>query len=770
MTFKPIRTVIISFILFFCFLSPAAAYEEPYGQGSSSVPLRRFALIVGANDGGKNRIELKYAASDARAFARVMGELGGVKGEDLILLLNPDLKDFTNNLKELKNRVGNVDPEIRKELIIYYSGHSDEEGLLISSDRYSYKKLRDEISRIPTDVRIAILDSCSSGAMTRSKGGVHAPAFLMDEANALEGHAFLTSSSANEASQESDNIGASFFTYYLISGLRGAADSTGDGKVTLTEAYSFAFNETLASTEKSLYGPQHPNFDINLSGTGDLILTDLRYSTSRLIIPEDIQGRIYIRDAGGALIAELNKSPGKEVTLALSDGVYSVLVNVDGELFKTAIQVSGKSQAYLSEDTLSSLKGFSAYTRGEGNEPAVPASVYESFHFSLLPELPSDGLWGATANRDVSLNLLLGYSANINGFEISLIGNIVSERVSGFQGAGIGNIVGKNVRGFQLAGFINYVGGDASFIQGAGAVNFDLGNFSGFQGAAAFNYTGGSFSGFQGAGGVNLIRDSLKGIQGAGAVNIAFGGFLGAQIAGVVNIAGYDAVGAQVTGIFNFAERSIAGTQLAGIANFAGHIAGVQLSLVNISNSVDGVQIGLVNIARNVRGTQVGLVNISDSIKGIPVGLLNFEKEGQQHLDVWRTNDNSYHLAFRLGSRLLYTMITGSYQPGEESSLSVWSYGVGMGGSIPIHSFFINLDIILSSMQEGFEKWYITENLNLLPEIRILGGIQSSRNLGIFAGLSYLMYVPGWYADPEANPEGSDSFHMKPRIFIGIQL
>jgi hypothetical protein len=93
-----------------------------------------------------------------------------------------------------------------------------------------------------------------------------------------------------------------------------------------------------------------------------------------------------------------------------------------------------------------------------------------------------------------------------------------------------------------------------------------------------------------------------------------------------------------------------------------------------------------------------------------------------------------------------------------------------MGGSIPIHSFFINLDIILSSMQEGFENWYITENLNLLPEIRILGGIQSSKNLGIFAGLSYLMYVPGWYADPEAKPEGSDSFHMKPRVYIGIQL
>jgi uncharacterized caspase-like protein len=61
----------------------------------------------------------------------------------------------------------------------------------------------------------------------------------------MRGYAFLTSSSPDEVAQESDHIGASFFTHYLVSGLRGAADVTGEGKVTLNEAYQFAFNETL---------------------------------------------------------------------------------------------------------------------------------------------------------------------------------------------------------------------------------------------------------------------------------------------------------------------------------------------------------------------------------------------------------------------------------------------------------------------------------------------------------------------------------------------
>ncbi|MGD8538948.1 MAG: hypothetical protein PVI66_09540 [Candidatus Aminicenantes bacterium] len=51
---------------------------------------------------------------------------------------------------------------------------------------------------------------------------------------------------------------------------------TQDGRVTLNEAYHFAFNETLAQTEKSLSGPQHPYYNIQMAGTGDVVMTDIR--------------------------------------------------------------------------------------------------------------------------------------------------------------------------------------------------------------------------------------------------------------------------------------------------------------------------------------------------------------------------------------------------------------------------------------------------------------------------------------------------------------
>ena len=71
---------------------------------------------------------------------------------------------------------------------------------------------------------------------------------MFDQSIDVRGHAILTASAEDEAAQESDRIGGSFFTHYLVSGLRGAADSSADGRVTLTEAYRFAFDETLART------------------------------------------------------------------------------------------------------------------------------------------------------------------------------------------------------------------------------------------------------------------------------------------------------------------------------------------------------------------------------------------------------------------------------------------------------------------------------------------------------------------------------------------
>src|SRR5690606_40141662 len=106
-------------------------------------------------------------------------------------------------------------------------GRSTDESLLWGGEQLDYLELRQALRALPADVVVAILDACASGAFTRMKGGALRPAFLPSTAAPIRGHAYLTSSAADEVAQESDRIGGSFFTHHLLAGLRGAADAKG---------------------------------------------------------------------------------------------------------------------------------------------------------------------------------------------------------------------------------------------------------------------------------------------------------------------------------------------------------------------------------------------------------------------------------------------------------------------------------------------------------------------------------------------------------------
>src|SRR5207253_3195573 len=80
-------------------------------------------------------------------------------------------------------------------------------------------------------------------------------------------------------------IGGSFFTHHFEVGLRGAADSDGDGQVTLAEAFRYTSVRTTSGTAATEAGPQHPTYDIRMSGRGDVVLADLRRAEATLRLP-----------------------------------------------------------------------------------------------------------------------------------------------------------------------------------------------------------------------------------------------------------------------------------------------------------------------------------------------------------------------------------------------------------------------------------------------------------------------------------------------------
>jgi hypothetical protein len=339
--------------------------------------VRRYALVAGANHGGRDRPTLRFAVSDAMRFATVLQELGGVDERNTILLEQPTVGALENALATLRERTETdrrdpVDAPRRTEFLFYYSGHADETGLLLGEDRYSYRSLRDHMDAVPADVRIAVLDACASGAITRLKGGKRRPPFLADESSDMRGHAFLTSSSADEVAQESEGLGGSFFTHYLTSGLRGAADVSGEGKVTLNEAYQFAFHETLGGTTDTRGGAQHPAYDIQLSGTGDVVMTDVRQTSAGLVLSEDLTGRCFVRNSEDQLVVELHKPQGRSVQLGLEPGSYRIHCDLKSGGMATTTEVAEGARVVVGPDRMTATERQETIARGTSDTPPGP--------------------------------------------------------------------------------------------------------------------------------------------------------------------------------------------------------------------------------------------------------------------------------------------------------------------------------------------------------------------------------------------------------------
>jgi hypothetical protein len=341
---------------------------------------RRLALFVGSNQGGPDRPVLRYAIDDARAVGQVLEDMGGVLAGDARYLENPDKVTLLDALRGLAAEAGRAKQTSRRvEVIFYFSGHSDEESLFLGTERVSYVDLKNLITALPADVRIAILDSCASGAVTLPKGVIKRPPFLMDTAYDMKGTAFVASSSAGEAAQESGRLGRSFFTHNLISGMRGAADMNLDGRITLNEAYQFAFDGTLVQTERTMAGAQHPSRHIEMSGTGDVVITEIRRSAAILVLDAGLGGRLFVHDASGILLVELNKAAGRPVAIGLDAGGYRIFC-------------ASESGAREAKVRLDDGQSFSLGGSDFAKAARVPATVRGSAG-QALPD------WGRDANR-----------------------------------------------------------------------------------------------------------------------------------------------------------------------------------------------------------------------------------------------------------------------------------------------------------------------------------------------------------------------------------
>jgi hypothetical protein len=126
------RFTAILFALFILACSLSAQDDGPQG-------IRRFGLFVGVNDGGSTRQQLRWAVSDARKLSDVMTEVGGILPGDALVLEDPGNRAIDNGFERINRLIDISQGSARRfEFVFYYSGHSDETGLLLGDEHLSY--------------------------------------------------------------------------------------------------------------------------------------------------------------------------------------------------------------------------------------------------------------------------------------------------------------------------------------------------------------------------------------------------------------------------------------------------------------------------------------------------------------------------------------------------------------------------------------------------------------------------------------------------------
>lgn len=219
-------------------------------QGKAILPT--FAVVVGIADyaeiGDKNG-DLRYAEKDAKAFVQFLKSSAGgsVPAQNIILLLNRQATR-TNILKALK--LFAKAPE-NARIIYFFSGHG-ETGSFIPADYaitkkgLSHESIKAAFRQSKARMKWCLADACLSGSIQQESLVVNKPkvgnTLQVTPTNVL----VFMSSRKGQLSQESGFLQQGMFTYFLLDGLKGAADADSNRLITVRELYRYVKTKVTA--------------------------------------------------------------------------------------------------------------------------------------------------------------------------------------------------------------------------------------------------------------------------------------------------------------------------------------------------------------------------------------------------------------------------------------------------------------------------------------------------------------------------------------------
>ncbi|WP_342378196.1 hypothetical protein NVS55_02500 [Myxococcus stipitatus] len=416
-----------------------------------------------------------------------------------------------------------------------------------------------------------------------------------------------------------------------------------------------------------------------------------------------------------------------------------------------------------------------AQAKPEAEEVHVP------FSFTVVPGLSTSGFSQRNQVHDVSIGLIATQARRIRALGLSLGGNFVGEGgtsgvlattginvsqgpVNGSLFAVGANIATKDAEGLLASVGANIVRGNTTGVLATVGANVVTGTVDGSQLSVGANMATGKVLGAQLSVGGNLAGESLNGLQMAVGANVARGASRGVQMAAGVNVA-----------------PDLTGLQMSSGVSYAGKLSGAQVSIINVGGSVEGAQVGLVNVASRVDGAQVGIINVAGETEGESVGLLSFVGNGQANVQVWASDIALTNVSLKLGGRHLYTVLNVGLTPPMDGDRRRYTTGVGVGGHIPLGRFFVDMDLMGSSVHAHRLFDFDDDTNHVLGQLRLMAGWQVARRFAVFGGVSANTLVTWNGSDPwkelgigpewkETSDSGRTVVRTWPGILAGIQI
>ena len=305
---------------------PPAPQQVP--PVSSKIP-RSYALVIGIAhyENLPAKAQLQFSTRDAEDMytTLISADGGNYPAQNVHILIN-DKATLANMRQELEQWLPSVTgPEDR--VLIYFAGHGFIAGGIpyfapYDVDLRDFSKTAFPMAELGKDIgtlihgkwKMLITDACHSGAITPEDEAAKVNQSLLN----LNASIFsLTASRDREQSFESSAWGGGhgIFTYYVIRGLDGEADSSGDGIVTADELAEYV-RENVRLATKTLQNPtsDRGSFDPNMV---------LAYNPGRSGPCEKDKQSCAEKPRDGTLIIESNMD-GVEVSLdGKSLGVFN---------------------------------------------------------------------------------------------------------------------------------------------------------------------------------------------------------------------------------------------------------------------------------------------------------------------------------------------------------------------------------------------------------------------------------------------------------------